>query len=223
MAYAALPAKVASDTLTLGNYNTIKGNFEAGVPDIFTAKGDIAAATAADEAVRLAVGAAGTVLIPSAGEATGLLWQIQPTARVYNNADQATTQNNWRTLTFNSERWDGNSMHSTSSNTSRLTVPASGGGVYLIGANVTLKTTDLAGSDYYHGLRLLVNGASIVAQTGPTQTVADSYDLALQVQALNALSATDYVEVQVFTDAPDLLVMVAASYSPEFWAIWQRV
>jgi hypothetical protein len=114
-------------------------------------------------------------------------------------------------------------MHSTSSNTSRLTVPASGGGVYLIGANVTLKTTDLAGSDYYHGLRLLVNGASIVAQTGPTQTVADSYDLALQVQALNALSATDYVEVQVFTDAPDLLVMVAASYSPEFWAIWQRV
>ena len=45
MAYAALPAKIATDTLDLADYNKIKGNFEAGVPDIMTTKGDIAAAS----------------------------------------------------------------------------------------------------------------------------------------------------------------------------------
>ncbi len=222
MAYAALPAKVANDTLTVGNYTTIKGNFEAGVPDIFTTPGDIAVATGADAAARLGVGAAGTILMPDAGEPTGLKWGIQPTCKVYNNAEQATTRFGWRTLTFNTERWDTDGMHSVLANTSRLTVPTDGDGYYLVGGNVTLKTTDLGKNGYYHGLRILLGGASVVAQFGPIQCVANDYDLALAVTVISARSAADYFELQVFTDAPDLVVAMAANHSPEFWAIWQR-
>jgi hypothetical protein len=46
-----------------------------GIPDtIFDAKGDLIAATAADTAARLAVGANGTVLTADSGETTGLKW-----------------------------------------------------------------------------------------------------------------------------------------------------
>lgn len=46
-----------------------------GIPaTIFDAKGDIIAATAADTAARLAVGANGTVLMADSGESTGLKW-----------------------------------------------------------------------------------------------------------------------------------------------------
>lgn len=47
-----------------------------GIPaTIFDAKGDIIAATAADTASRLAVGADGDVLVADSGEATGLKWE----------------------------------------------------------------------------------------------------------------------------------------------------
>jgi hypothetical protein len=57
-----------------------------GVPDILTAKGDLAVATAADAASPLAVGAVGTYLIPDSAEATGLKWVPVFTAGFWENA-----------------------------------------------------------------------------------------------------------------------------------------
>jgi hypothetical protein len=55
---------------------------EAAAPSIaatiFDAKGDIIAASAADVATRLAVGADGAVLAAASGQATGLTWQPAP-------------------------------------------------------------------------------------------------------------------------------------------------
>jgi hypothetical protein len=74
MPYSALPAKAAAETLDLSNYDNIRDNFAAGVPDIFTTKGDLAAATAADAASRVAVGTAPALLVPDTGQSTGLVW-----------------------------------------------------------------------------------------------------------------------------------------------------
>jgi hypothetical protein len=57
MAYNAVPTVATGDTWSAANHNTyIRDNFAAGVPDIFTAAGDIAYATAANAATPLAIG-----------------------------------------------------------------------------------------------------------------------------------------------------------------------
>ena len=66
MSYNAVPTVATGDAWSAANHNTyIRDNFAAGVPDIFTAAGDIAYATAANAAAALAIGSAGQVLISS--------------------------------------------------------------------------------------------------------------------------------------------------------------
>jgi hypothetical protein len=220
MAYSALPAKAAGDTITLTNYDAIKGNFEAGVPDIFTTKGDIAAATGADAAARLAVGADDATLVADSSTATGLAWQIMPAARVYNNAAIDPAPDGWVTLTFNSERYDTDAAHSTSSNTGRLTVPTGGGGLYHIGAGADFDTSGLGGTSTYVGLRILLNGTTVIAQT-VVNGAPNGIDLALVVSCDYALSATNYVEAQVYT-SEDINILATGNMSPEFWFHWFR-
>ena len=63
IAYNAVPTVATGDTWSAANHNTyIRDNFAAGVPDIFTAAGDIAYATAANAASPLAIGTPGQVL-----------------------------------------------------------------------------------------------------------------------------------------------------------------
>lgn len=64
MSYNAVPTVSTGDTWSAANHNTyIRDNFAAGVPDIFTAEGDLAYATAANVATPLAIGTAGTPLV----------------------------------------------------------------------------------------------------------------------------------------------------------------
>jgi hypothetical protein len=221
MAYADIGDAVSGAVITETWGDQVRANFQAGVPDIFTTKGDIAAATAADTAARLGVGADDATLVADASAATGLAWQIQPACHVYNDANIDPTPATWVTLTFNSERFDTDAMHSVLANTSRLTVPTGGGGLYIIGANVRFATGIDANADSPCGVRLLLNGATVIGETFVVSYRATTYDLHLQVDALYALVATDYVEVQAFTEQ-NIDVVAAAAYSPEFWAIWQR-
>lgn len=59
MAYVVMSTQVNGYLVSATDWNYIVNNFIAGVPDIFTAAGDLAYATAADVATRLAIGAAG--------------------------------------------------------------------------------------------------------------------------------------------------------------------
>ena len=51
-----------------------------------------------------------------------------PSCNVYNNANISIATGTNTALTFNSERYDNAAMHSTSSNTQRITAPTGGGG-----------------------------------------------------------------------------------------------
>lgn len=214
MAYADIGDIATGAVISETYLDQIRANFQAGVPDIFTTKGDLAAATAGDAAARLAVGADDATLVPDASTATGLAWQIQPAARVYNDAAIDPAPGGWVTLTFNTERFDTDAMHSTSTNTGRLTVPTGGDGLYLIGGNVAIQTG--AGDK---GVRILLNGTTAIAQNYGVST-ADNPEC-LPVATLYSLAATDYVELQVYVEV-DLNVLAEANYSPEFYAIWQR-
>lgn len=211
MAYADI-GDIASGAVISETYlDQIRANFLAGVPDIFTAAGDIAYATAADAAARLALGAADSIYVCGA---TAPETQIVPAVRVYNDAAIDPAVANWVTLTFNSERFDTDGMHSTVTNTGRLTVPTNGDGLYMIGGNIKIG---VGSGD--KGLRILLNGATAIAESYGNKT-SDSGD-SIAITTLYSLAATDYVELQVYVES-DLNVTVSANVSPEFWAIWQR-
>lgn len=218
MAYSVLPTKVASDTVTLTNYDNIRDNFIAGVPDIFTTKGDLAVATAADTATRLAVGADDSTLVPDASQASGLAWQIQPAARVYNSGAIDPTVSTWYSLTFDSERFDTDAVHSTVTNTGRLTVPANGAGLYSIGANV--ECDGYGGASMVFGIRLLLNGTTVIAER-LTQVIVGMGGQVLHIGTLYALAAADYVEVQAYV-SEDVNILAGSNYSPEFWCHFER-
>ena len=87
MTYSLVPTKVDGDLApSADDFNTyIKDNFAASVPDIFTAKGDLVAGTAARAAARLAAGANDTQLVPDSSQATGLAWLSLIAAQVYHD------------------------------------------------------------------------------------------------------------------------------------------
>lgn len=101
------------------------------------AKGDLVVGSATNDASVLAVGSANQVLTVDSSTSTGLKWAAAgaPTAvscSVFNNNDQTIVSGGYTTLTFDGEYFDTDSIHSTSSNTGRLTVPAGLGGKWLV-------------------------------------------------------------------------------------------
>jgi len=75
MSYTTLPLIEVGDEWDEDDFNTyLKANFEASVPDIFEAKGDLAVGTGEAALDNLGVGDNGEVLVADSGEATGLNW-----------------------------------------------------------------------------------------------------------------------------------------------------
>lgn len=73
MAYTALSTVNYNDDWTAADHNKLRDNFIASVPDIFTAKGDIAVGTGAT-ALAAVSGADGQTLVADSGETSGTKW-----------------------------------------------------------------------------------------------------------------------------------------------------
>lgn len=219
MAYSDIGDVTAGDPVTEAYLDGIRANFLASAPDAFTTKGDLFAATGADAGARVAVGADDSTLVADASQSAGLAWQIQPAARVYNSGDVAISATTWTTITFDAERFDTDTVHSTSSNTGRLTVPANGGGLYLIGANieVTPASGSFSGSV---GIQIVLNGATVIAQN-ILRNQSSSTSVMLSLVTFYALVATDYVTVQAYS-TDNANAKATGNSSPEFWCMWQR-
>lgn len=115
------------------------------------------------------------------------------TVRVYVSATVSIAHNSSSTLAFDSERWDGNTMHSTSANTGRLTCQKAG--KYLIFGNV-----QWAGNAT--GIRqttIRLNGTTSLAATTTATTGTQLVDQS--VSTVMDLSASDYVELLVLQDS----------------------
>lgn len=220
MAYSPLPTKASQDYFTLGNYNAVKHNFEAGVPDVFTAKGDLAVGVGPNAAAPLAVGSNNSVIISDEFETTGMAWQIIPGARVYNSANIDPNPSSWTPLSLDSERTDAEAMHSATAAYRRLVVPSGGDGLYLIGGSVTFDTSGASSGGSIKGLRIVLNSTIIIAER-LIGVVHGSLDYALSLCTLYELAAADYVELVAYTST-DVDIVASGNSSPEFWAVWQR-
>ncbi len=134
-----------------------------------------------------------------------------PAARVYNsgNLTIGSSNTNWNALTFNSERFDTDSIHDTGSNTGRLTCNTAG--IYQISGAIASYAT---GGDL--GVGIMLNGTYYIAlHKQPFCT--DSQETYLSISTLWQLAAGDYVELMVFQNSGgDVTVYYRSAYSPEF-------
>ena len=113
-------------------------------------------------------------------------------AKAYNSAAQSINNTTWTTLTFDSENFDSATMHSTSSNTSRITVPIAG--TYHIMAHIVFDVNGtgrrivqvLKNGNTYSG-----NSSEVMVNTNGGYTIFD-YNTKLD------LAANDYIELQVW-------------------------
>jgi hypothetical protein len=140
--------------------------------------------------------------------------ELPPIAcRVYNDADISIPNATSTALTFNSERSDVYAMHSTSSNTSRITFSL--GGWYYVWGGVAFA----ANATGYRQVSIRLGGSTPLAVHGDGAPPASFFSY-MTVSTLYYFAATNYVELVVYQNSGGSLnVNVAANHSPEFGAI----
>ena len=162
----------------------------------------------------------GNVAPASWGDAVrdGLNYLANPPAcRVYHSATQSLPDAVDTVLAFNSERFDTDSMHSTSSNTNRITFNTDG--LYVVCASAAIAT----GGDYVqtYGYFRTSTGA-IIGTLAVTQgsVIAGPF---FSGSTIWKFSVGQYVEVLLRQDNTANAarnVLASASYQAEFAALW---
>lgn len=142
------------------------------------------------------------------------LLRTKPSCRVTNSAGQSISNNSLTTITYNTETYDVGGMHSTVSQTSRITVPSGETGKFLLGCGIYWATNSSGRRVQY----LVVNGTTTIvnAESQPTSVQGS------QAPAVSyPLNAGDYVETVVFqTSGGSLSADQVSDYAPFMHAIW---
>jgi len=173
-----------------------------------TTTGDTIYASSANTPARLGIGSTGQVLTV----ASGLPSWATPAASgnqgcfLYLTAGNTTIANGTDTvISWTNESWDTDAFHSTSVNTSRITIPAGLGGKYLLIANPQF-------SNNATGRRITVikvNGTTVRDWEAGVSTSSGYMNLVLPT-ILN-LVATDYIEVFVFQTSGGNLDLIGSA------------
>jgi hypothetical protein len=131
--------------------------------------------------------------------------------RVYNSANQSINNATETLITYDSERWDTNSMHSNSTNTGRITIATTG--KYLIGSSIAFASNASGVRNSF----IKVNGSTYIAGWNVQAVNGDA--TFVNVNTVYELTAGDYLTTTVIQGSGgNLNVLAGANYSPEFWA-----
>jgi len=130
--------------------------------------------------------------------------------RVYNSSNVTITGSVNQQIPFDTERWDTNNIHSTTSNTSRLTCRTAG--KYLIVGNVHWYADGSGTGTRIVSIRL--NGSSFIGR----ERYEPGNELhTMIVTTIWNLAVGDYVELNVYqTSGGNLDILNDADFSPEF-------
>ncbi len=166
------------------------------------AKADLLVGTAADTLAALTVGTDGQVLTAdSTVSPTGLKWASPAGGStfsgwlIYKNATQSIANSASVFMTWENETYDTNGYHSTSTNTSRATIPAGKAGKYLLATNIGWAN-GTTGERYVY---IWKNGAGVTGadNSNSRNSFGNSSAQTQNVTTVIDLAEGDYVEVRV--------------------------
>ncbi len=117
----------------------------------------------------------------------------------------------WNSLAFDTEQADQGGMHSTLTNTDRITFPEAG--FFVFGGCVEFAAN--AAGIRYAGAHL--NGASFLAVDSRPNTGA-SIPTVIAISGGYYFSANDYIKLLVYQNSGGALNVLTNTYTPVFWA-----
>jgi len=165
---------------------------------IVDAKGDIIAATAADTVARLAVGTNGQTLVADSSTSTGLKWATPASGVTFSgcslrqSSGQSISNTTQTDLNFDTEDFDTDAYHSTSTNTNRITIPAGKSGYFVVTARIGYNNNRT-------GTRvgwLLKNGSTYLSSTFVQPNSSDP--TTVTTATVVSLVATDYITMNAY-------------------------
>ena len=185
--------------MTVGRIPSVEGGIQ---PTLLTTKGDIIVATGNATLVRQGVGSDGQVLTADSAQADGVKWATPagPTfagVQCRNGGTNTTISSATDTvLTWSSENFDSDNYHSTSSNTSRITIPTGKAGKYFVNAAVYWESSPTADALV---LRIRKNGAGQVQFNSVPKTNGNQVTLTAFVTL--DLVVGDYLELVAYQNS----------------------
>lgn len=125
----------------------------------------------------------------------------------YHNTTQSVSTASATALSMNAEDTDTPGMHSTSVNTSRVTIPSGGDGLFRVTGTVNFP----ANATGQRQAQILKNGSPVAYAISPSQS--GTYPTLMQVHYTGAAVATDYFEVAAYQDSGGSLSVGSATRS----------
>jgi hypothetical protein len=139
---------------------------------------------------------------------------LPPGCRVYNSSGISVASGSDVALTFDAEHFDTDTMHSTASNTSRVTFTTAGR--YHVGFNIQVQSPT---TGTRVDIKIRGDGTTVIAWD---RKVADAGNLPMHVDTVYEFTAGQYVEFIVnHNEGSNLTVARTSDYSPEAWATWE--
>lgn len=135
-----------------------------------------------------------------------------PSVQAVRTAVQSVATSAWTSVDFTAaDAWDTDGFHSTTSNSTRITIPVGLGGKYIVHPHV-----ELAAGTNTRAVRVLVNGATAYRLFDFYLSTSNVFVFASSLPL--AISAGDYVELQVYQASGAALNLTLSTFTVRWFS-----
>lgn len=145
----------------------------------------------------------------------------KPVCEARQATPQSIANSSWVSVTFDTNDYNNDSMHSTTTNTTRFTATTAGRYMFTAQCNFAANNTGARALKFaitrVAGVGL-VSGA--INKVGQIAVPGSSLDISLCTTMVVYMAATDYVEAQVWQSSGGALNLASGDGQPRFQCLW---